>query len=126
MRKALLAAGLIVAIAAPSAAFANCHQRRVTGAVAGGLGGGIIGAAAASAPWGFAAAGMGALLGHTIAASTCHSYDQHAYYRRYRHHYAYYPRHHYAYDHRRSAYYSGYDRPHYDSGYYHRDYYGGY
>jgi hypothetical protein len=116
MRNTLLAAGLVVAIAVPSAAFANCHQRRVTGAVAGGLGGGIIGAAAANAPWGFAAAGLGALLGHTIAASTCHSYYHHAYYRRYPRHYAYYPRHRYAY----------YHHPAYDRGYYRREYYGGY
>ena len=89
MRKTLLVAGLIGAVAAPSFADASCHSRKVTGAVIGGLGGGAIGAAAATLPWGFAAAGMGALLGHTIAASTCHEHWRHAYYRRAYHRHRY-------------------------------------
>jgi hypothetical protein len=122
MRRTLLAIGLVSAVAAPSLAYANCHSRKVTGAVLGGLGGGAIGAAAATAPWGFAAAGMGALLGSGIAASTCHDYYRHAYYyRRERHRYAYYHRGYYG-----RAYYGRYDRPDYYNGYYHRDYYGGY
>jgi hypothetical protein len=89
MRKTLLVAGLIGALGAPTLAHASCHSRKVTGAVVGGLGGGIIGAAAATLPWGFAAAGLGALTGHAIAGATCHEHWRHAYYRReyYRHEY---------------------------------------
>jgi|SRR6185312_9072387 len=97
MRNTLLAIGLVAVAAAPTLAHANCHSRRVTGAVLGGLGGGALGAALATAPWGFAAAGMGALVGHTIAASTCHAYYRHAYYRRRHHRYAWYARRRYAY-----------------------------
>lgn len=92
MRKTLLALGLAATVAAPSLAHASCHGRKVTGAVLGGLGGGAIGATA-SLPWGFAAAGMGALLGHAIADAGCHHHAwRHAYYRRehYRHAYARY------------------------------------
>ena len=116
MRKTLMVVGLAGALAAPSLAYANCHSARVTGAVLGGLGGGAIGAAAATAPWGFAAAGMGALLGHTIASHSASCRGHYAYYYRRHRHYAYYPRRHYAYYHR--AYYGG--------GYYHRGYAGGY
>jgi hypothetical protein len=95
MLKTLLTLGLVGAIAAPSAAFANCHQRRVAATVFGGLGGGLIGATA-SAPWGFAAAGLGALVGHTIASANCREYYRSAYYYR-REHYRrdYYGRYYY-------------------------------
>ncbi len=86
MRRTLLVMGLVGAMAAPSLAWADCHSRKVTGAVVGGLGGGAIGAGLANLPWGFAAAGMGALVGHTIAGATCHDSERHhwrsAYYRR--------------------------------------------
>jgi len=119
MRKTFLALGLVGALAAPSLANATCQGTKATGTVLGGLGGGIIGAAAATAPWGFAAAGMGALVGHLIAAATCphfaaagyyhgerypvaYGYYRHGYY----HHGYYYPhRYTYEYDYPRERYY---------------------
>jgi hypothetical protein len=107
MRKTLLVMGLAGVLAAPSLAEANCHHAKVAGAVIGGISGGALGAALATAPWGLAAAGMGALFGGGLAALTCHDYDEHAYYGSDPHYYAYYHHHHY-YHH-----------------YYHHEYYGG-
>src|SRR5579862_220755 len=83
--------GLAFAVAAPSVANANCHQRKVTGAIAGTVGGALIGNAVAGGnrlPGTLLGAGLGAFAGHTIAGATCHDYERHAYYRRhYRHRY---------------------------------------
>ena len=105
MRNTLLVVGLVGALAAPSLANATCQGTKATGTVLGGLGGGIIGATAATLPWGFAAAGMGALVGHLIAAATCPHFAAHGYY----------PSEHY-----RAAYYQHW---YYHHGHYHHVYY---
>lgn len=116
MRKTSLAIGLVAALAAPSLANATCHGTKVTGAVLGGLGGGIIGATAATLPWGFAAAGMGALVGHLIAGATCPHFAAHGYYRS-----EHYP---VAYGYYRYGYYHHgyYHHGYYHPGYYYREY----
>ena len=78
--------GLAFAVAAPSVANANCHQRKATGAVAGTVGGALIGNAISHGAGGtLLGAGLGALAGHTIAGATCHDEYRHAYYRRHYH-----------------------------------------
>jgi len=112
MRKTFLAIGLVGALAAPSLANATCQGTKATGTVLGGLGGGIIGAAAATTPWGFAAAGMGALVGHLIAAATCPHFAAAGYYKSEHYPVAY------------GYYHPGYYHPgYYHPGYYHRGYY---
>ena len=109
MRKTYLAIGLVGALAAPSLANATCQGTKATGTVLGGLGGGIIGAAAATGPWGIAAAGMGALVGHLIAAGTCPYFAAHGYYKSEHYPVAY------------GYYHSGYNHPaYYQRGYYDR------
>ena len=89
---AALALGAATIIAVPSTAQANCHQRKVTGAIAGTVGGALIGNSISHGAGGtLLGAGLGALAGHTIAGATCHDeYYHHAYYRRrYHRHYRY-------------------------------------
>src|SRR5690242_18710662 len=91
---AALALGTATIVALPSTAEANCHQRKVTGAIAGTVGGALIGNAVSGGnrvPGTLLGAGLGALAGHTIAGATCHdAYYHHAYYRRrYHRHYRY-------------------------------------
>lgn len=95
MRKTVLLISLAGALAAaPSLASADpyyvdgyyghgdCWGHRVAGTVLGGLGGGAIGAAAAAGvavtPWAWAAAGVGALIGHAIGVASCHHHWDHA------------------------------------------------
>jgi hypothetical protein len=80
VRKTFLLVGLAGVLAAsPAMADPACYSKRVTGAVLGGLGGGAIGAAAAAGiavtPWAWAAAGVGALIGHAIGVSSCRHGD---------------------------------------------------
>jgi hypothetical protein len=117
MRKTLLVIGLAGVVATPSLAEAHCHHAKVAGAVIGGITGGSLGAAFATAPWGLAAAGMGALVGGGLAALTCHhDYYEHAYYYGYQPgYYAYYPYHPRYYHHH---YYHNYYTHHYYPKYY--------
>jgi hypothetical protein len=79
-----LAAAPVIANAQPGYGSRDCYSKRVTGTVLGGLGGGAIGAAAAAGvavtPWAWAAAGVGALIGHAIGVSACHNDWRGAYY----------------------------------------------
>lgn len=123
MRKTLLLMGLAGAVAAaPSLASAqplfpsSCWGHRVAGTVLGGVGGGAIGAAIAAGvsvtPWAWAAAGVGALLGHAIGVHSCRNHWRQAYDGYYEgppppypyvHYHYYYP-----------AYHSGYYAARYD------------
>src|SRR6185312_16460042 len=94
VRKTLLLFGLAGALAAaPAVASAqpgyfspDCQSKRIAGTVLGGLGGGAIGAAAAAGvavtPWAWAAAGVGALIGHAIAVQSCRDHWRRAYFDR--------------------------------------------
>ena len=127
MRKTLLFMSLAgVLVAAPTIASAQpggyyhgeCRDKRITGTVLGGLGGGAIGAAAAAGvavtPWAWAGAGIGALIGHAIGVGACHhpyySYDD-RYDRDYDDDYPPPPPRYYR------ERYSGYGRGYYDAGY---------
>ena len=97
VRKTLLLMGLTGVLAAPPSLGAaqpyplvhSCWGHRVAGTVLGGVGGGAIGAALAAGvsvtPWAWAAAGVGALIGHAIGVHACHNHWRQAYY------YGYYP-----------------------------------
>ena len=102
MRAPLITLGLALALA-PSFAHANCHDRRVAGALIGAAGGAAIGGAISHGRAGptLLGAGLGALTGHEIARSGCHRYYRHVYYRRR----PYYER---------GAYGADYDRARYD------------
>ena len=134
MRKTLLLMGLAGTVSvSPSLANAqpffpggDCWHHRVAGTVLGGVGGGAIGAALAAGvavtPWAWAAAGVGALVGHAIGVSRCRHWRE-AYYS------GYYdgppPAYPYAYYHPRYGYYAPaheyYRReyPYYSVHYYH-------
>ena len=89
---AALALGAAAVIVLPSTAQANCHQRKVTGAIAGTVGGALIGNAVSGGnrlPGTLLGAGVGALAGHAIAGAGCHDYYRHAYYHRRYHHRGY-------------------------------------
>jgi uncharacterized protein YcfJ len=88
----LAAAMALPAIASPTAALANCHDRKVGGTVLGAVAGGFLGNALAHGGGRVGGtilgAGAGGVVGHEIARSTCHT--ARAYYRRPSHHaYAY-------------------------------------
>ena len=114
MKTSLLALGAAAVIAAPSFAHASCHDRRVTGALAGTVGGGLIGNAVSGGnrlPGTLLGAGLGALAGTFIGGAGCHdhAYYRHAYYRR-----PYYRHHHYRARYEPETYRSGFaasDRP---------------
>ena len=153
MRKTLLLMGLAGALsAAPSLANAqplfpgaDCWRHRVGGTVLGGVGGGAIGAALAAGvsvtPWAWAAAGVGALVGHAIGVSACRNHWREAYYGYYGGPPPPYQAYPYAYYHYPHGYYDAgygyyqwvptphpYHSPHghYYAGQYHRQYYGQY
>ena len=123
MRKTLLLMGLAGTLSSPPSlanaqplfASTDCWHHRVAGTVLGGVGGGAIGAALAAGvavtPWAWAAAGVGALIGHAIGVSRCRHWRE-AYYGYYDGAPPPYP---YAYYHAPHGYYeAGY-------GYYRRD-----
>lgn len=93
MRRALFAAGLVLAVAASSAAEARsrceayAHNRKVTGTVIGAIGGGLLGSAIAGhgskGTGALVGAGLGAVVGNNMARVSC---DRYAYRRT--HHYA--------------------------------------
>jgi uncharacterized protein YcfJ len=92
MRKAvrtnLIVASAILAVAAPSLANANCHDRKVGGTLIGAAAGGLIGNSVAHGGGKLGGtligAGVGGVAGHEIAASGCR--DAHRYYHHRRHH----------------------------------------
>lgn len=77
MRRTLLIAGLVAAVAAPSIASAEscakrAHDRRMTGAVVGGIGGALIGNAITRDSTGAILGGLGgAVAGNQIARTSC-------------------------------------------------------
>jgi uncharacterized membrane protein len=93
MRRTLIIAGVLAAIAAPSVASAEscqryAHDRKVTGTVVGGLGGALIGNAISHNTTGalLGAAG-GAVVGNQIARVNCSDYGggyRHGHRRHYR------------------------------------------
>jgi uncharacterized protein YcfJ len=91
MRRSLIIATLIAAVAAPSLANAeSCqqrsHDRKVTGTVVGGLGGALIGNAITHNTTGAVLGGVsGAVVGNQIAREKCYDradYDRRSYGRR--------------------------------------------
>lgn len=88
MRRILMTTGLIVALAAPvvapATAQANCHDRRVAGALLGAVGGGLLGNALARGGGRVGGtiigAGVGGVVGNSVARSGC-GVRRHAYYR---------------------------------------------
>jgi hypothetical protein len=80
----LAAAMAIPAVASPTTALANCHDRKVGGTVLGAVAGGFLGNALAHGGGRVGGtllgAGAGGVVGHEIARSTCHT--SRAYYRR--------------------------------------------
>ena len=84
----LAAAMAIPAVASPTSALANCHDRAVGGTALGAVAGGLLGNSLAHGGGRLGGtiigAGVGGVVGHEIGRSTCHT--SHAYYRsRYRH-----------------------------------------
>ena len=77
MRRALIIAGLIAAVAAPSMASAescqrHAHDRKVTGTVLGGIGGALIGNAISHNTTGAVLGGVsGAVVGNQVARVNC-------------------------------------------------------
>ena len=77
MRRTLLIAGLVAAVAAPSFASAEscakrAHDRRMTGTVVGGIGGALIGNAITRDSTGAILGGLGgAVAGNQIARTSC-------------------------------------------------------
>ncbi len=77
MRRALMIAGLIAAVAAPSMASAescqrHAHDRKVTGTVLGGIGGALIGNAITHNTTGAVLGGVsGAVVGNQVARVSC-------------------------------------------------------
>lgn len=85
MRRMIMIAGLVAAVAAPSLASAescqrHAHDRKVTGTVLGGVGGALIGNAITHNTTGAVLGGVsGAVVGNQIARQNCD--DHPAYYR---------------------------------------------
>ena len=139
MRKTLLLVGLAGTLSAPCLANAqpifassDCWHHRVAGTVLGGVGGGAIGAALAAGvsvtPWAWAAAGVGALIGHAIGASRCRHWREAYYgyydgappYRPYPYAYYHAPHGDYAAG---DAYYRPYPHAYYPTHHHHHHYY---
>lgn len=88
MRKTLLILGAAAVIGAPnlvpSAAHADCHDRKVAGTVIGAVAGGLLGNAVAHGGGRFGGtligAGVGGLAGHEIAGAGCRRYYHHVRY----------------------------------------------
>ena len=83
----LAAAMAVPAMAAPTSALANCHDRKVGGTALGAVAGGLLGNSLARGGGRLGGtllgAGAGAVVGHEIARSGCHT--TRAYYRSPRH-----------------------------------------
>jgi hypothetical protein len=88
----LAAAMAVPAIASPTSALANCHDRKVGGTVLGAVAGGFAGNALAHGGGRAGGTVLGALaggvIGHEIARSGCHTYAYHRASYRHRREYA--------------------------------------
>lgn len=88
MRRTLMAAALVAAVAAPSVASARtyceqrAHDRRVTGTVVGGLGGALVGGAIGDTKGAVIGGVGGAVIGNQLARTKCYSAPPQASYHR--------------------------------------------